>query len=73
MHDCPGTYVLPFGKHRNKRLIDIAHEEGGLCYLRWLEQVRRIEGKNDQVDNRLRAFLKGVENYDYDIPLYDED
>lgn len=51
------AFVMPFGKHKGRTLDDIAADDDGLQYLDWMRGVREDDGKNDQVDRALRAYI----------------
>ncbi len=48
-------YIMPFGKHRGKRLDDIASEDEGLKYLDWL--YGEVSGSYYEPRDALAAYL----------------
>jgi hypothetical protein len=50
-------FEMPFGKHKGRTLDDIAKDDDGLRYLDWMRGVREEDGKNNDVDKALRAYL----------------
>jgi len=51
------VFEMPFGKHKDKTLDQIAQEERGLQYLDWLRGVRSEDGKHTDVDKALATYL----------------
>ena len=51
------VFEMPFGKHKDKTLDQIAQEERGLQYLDWLRGVRSEGGKHTDVDKALATYL----------------
>ena len=50
------AFIIPIGKHKGKRLDDVAQTDGGLRYLDWLRGERGTK-HNWPLDNALAAYL----------------
>ena len=51
------AFVMPFGKHGGRTLDEIAGNNTGLEYLDWIRGVRMEDGKSQDIDFALAAYL----------------